>query len=70
MIFIKLFMIYFFVGTLFLMMFLVDVLQLRLVSKKTGEEFYNPTFCVLFLSFYWPILILLLRSGNNEDKDS
>lgn len=65
---------YFFVGTLFLMLFMSGRLHLDMVNKKTGEKLEDVDIFILSFCLYWPLLVLMLmlnlkRGEDDDDRD-
>lgn len=70
MIWVKIICGYFFIGTIFLILFMTGYLHLDMVNKKTGEKLENVDIWILSFCLYWPLLVIMMffsRGNDNED---
>lgn len=69
MIWLKLVIFYFFIGTIFLILFMLCYLHLDMVNRKTGEKLENVDTWILSFCLYWPFLLVLLFFSIGKDDD-
>lgn len=60
---IQLFLDYYFIGTIFLIMYLLGYLTIKPRANLSKLE---QTYAVLGLCFYWPLLIYMMKKGSNR----
>lgn len=60
---IQLFLDYYFIGTVFLLMYLNGNVVIQPREKISKFQY---TYAVLGLCFYWPILIYMIKKGNDK----
>ncbi len=60
---------YFLIGTFFLVMFMTGRLRLEMQSKKTGKWLEDVDIFILSYCLWWPLLVIMLLFGRRKDDE-
>lgn len=60
---------YFLIGTFFLVMFMTGRLRLEMQSKKTGKWLEDVDVFILSYCLWWPLLVIMLLIGRRKEDE-